>query len=106
MNKAKGSGWGMSPALFKTLLLIQLLYEVRFLARYLLGKARGIRLPGLLVCALSSHNEVLFILFLFFWLQPSRSLLDLFLKKQNKQTLWALLNNGTRAKRKQSGALR
>ena len=40
MNKTKGPDWSMSPDLLKTLLLINLLYMVRFLIRYLVEKER------------------------------------------------------------------
>ena len=42
MNKTKSPGWNVSPALLETLLLINLLYMVRFLTRYLMEKVREV----------------------------------------------------------------
>lgn len=42
MNKTKSPGWNVSPALLETLLLINLLYVVRFLTRYFMEKVREV----------------------------------------------------------------
>ena len=57
MNKTKGPGWSTSPDRLKTLLLINLLYMVRFLTRYLLEKVREVFTLLLADCTPNPHNE-------------------------------------------------
>ena len=57
MNKTKGAGWSMSPDFLKNLLLINLLYMVRFLTRYLLEKVREVFTLLLADCLYSQPSQ-------------------------------------------------
>ena len=70
MNKTKGARWSMSPDFLKNLLLINLLYMVRFLTRYLLEKERYSPFFWLIVCTPNPHNDIFLISFFFIWLHP------------------------------------
>lgn len=90
MKEIKGSGWSMSPALLKIILLNHL-----FPGQVPHRESQG----SILLSFGSPHDEILLILFLLSWLQPSSTLrvigdfLGFFFFGQ-----WTLLDNGTRAK--------